>query len=60
MIPFFWVTGKTGVQNLKVFQPELSYFRYFIVGTSKVQTSLQALYEVPLSEEEVTGEYFGY
>lgn len=59
MIPFFWVTGKTWVQNLKVFQPEGSDLgKYFILDASKVQ--LQALSQVPLSEEEMTGEYFRY
>lgn len=58
MISFFWVTGKTWVQNLKVFQPEASGLgKYFIPDASKVQ--LQALSQVPLSEEEMTGEYFG-
>lgn len=41
------------------FQPEGSGLgKYFIPDASKVQ--LQALSQVPLSEEDMTGEYFGH
>lgn len=55
MIPFFWVTVQTRVQNSCAQSSGLG--KYFILGASEVQ--LQAVSQVPLSEE-MTGQCFGH